>query len=256
MKYFLISILGISALMITSCTSKTLTIDSPDGEILVSISTGILEETGNESGTLGYSVEYKGQEIIGSANLGLEFRNVSTMGPGMKVLGTETRQVNDSWERVWGKNKKVIDSYKELIIQLASRTDKFRLDLVVRVYNDGVAIRYFIPEQENIGEFELTRDKTTFRFNGNHRVWAAQYGPFRSHQETEFREMMLDDPLLGERSGLPFLMEIGDKAWVAITEANLTDWAGMYLRGTGNYALETILSPWSSGQGESIVSRA
>ena len=82
-------------------------------------------------------------------------------------------------------------------------------------------------------DFELTADKTRFRFNGNHRVWAAQYGPFRSHQESEFREMMLDDPLLEERSGLPLLVEIGEKAWVAVTEANLTDWAGMYLRRNG-----------------------
>ena len=244
MKKFMLPILAVSALLISSCTSEILTIDSPDGEIIVSITTGTREEAGNEAGILGYSVEYKDQEIIGNAELGLEFRDLPALGPGMKVIGTETSNVNESWERVWGKNKKVIDNYNELLVKLFSETDKIRLNLFVRVYDDGVAIRYHIPEQEGIGEFELTADKTTFKFNGNHRVWAAQYGPFRSHQETEFREMMLDDPLLEERSGLPFLMEIGEKAWVAITEANLTDWAGMYLQGTGNYTLETVLAPW------------
>ena len=39
----------------------------------------------------------------------------------MKVVGTETSYVNESWERVWGKNKKVIDSYNELTVQLAMR---------------------------------------------------------------------------------------------------------------------------------------
>ncbi len=114
----------------------------------------------------------------------------------------------------------------------------------MRAYDDGVAIRYHIPEQEHIKDFELTADKTRFTFTGNHRVWAAQYGPFRSHQESEFREGMLDDPVLEERIGLPFLVEIEEKAWVAVTEANLTDWAGMYLRGTGNHTFETVLAPW------------
>jgi alpha-glucosidase len=244
MKNFMLSILAVSALLINSCTSGTLTIDSPDGEIIVTITTDKQEETGNEADILGYNVVYNGQEIIGLSELGLEFRGLPALGPGMKVTGTETSYVNENWERAWGRNKKVIDRYHELIVQLVNEMDKIKLNLVVRVYDDGVAIRYHIPEQKNIKGFELTADKTRFSFNGNHRVWAAQYGPFRSHQETEFRELMLDDPILEERSGLPFLIEIGEKVWVAITEANLTDWAGMYLRGIGNYTLETVLSPW------------
>ncbi len=174
----------------------------------------------------------------------------------MKVAGTEARFVNEGWERVWGKNKKVINSYNELTVQLVNETDDLKLDLVIRAYDDGVAIRYHIPEQENIQAFQLTADKTRFRFNGNHRVWAAQYGPFRSHQETEFREMMLDDPLLEERSGLPLLVEIGEKAWVAVTEANLTDWAGMYLRRNGEYTFETVLAPWPDDPGLLVKSQA
>ena len=256
MKNFVLSILLVPALLISSCTTSPPTIDSPDGEILVTINTGDQEETGSESGTLEYNVVYKGQEILGPSELGLEFRDLPALGPGLRVTGTETRNVNDSWERVWGKNKKVIDNYNELIVHLASEANKMKLDLVVRVYDDGVAIRYHIPEQENIKGFELTADKTQFSFKGNHRVWAAQYGPFRSHQETEFREMMLDDPSLEERSGLPFLMEIGEKAWVAVTEANLTDWAGMYLRRTDDYTLETVLAPWPDDPGLLVKSQA
>ena len=244
MKNILFSILALAAMMVSSCSGRILTIDSPDGEIKVKITAGMDEESADGSGILAYTLEYKGQEIIGRSELGLEFRDLPDLGPGMKVLGTDTRQVNESWERVWGRNKQVIDSYHELIVRLASKRDMVRLDLLVRVYDDGVAIRYHIPEQENIGEFELSGDKTTFRLNGNHRVWAAQYGPFRSHQESEFNELMLEDPVLKERSGLPFLMEIGEKTWVAITEANLTDWAGMYLIRTENHTLKTVLSPW------------
>ena len=40
MKNFVLSILAVSALLISSCSSGILTIDSPDGEILVTITTG------------------------------------------------------------------------------------------------------------------------------------------------------------------------------------------------------------------------
>lgn len=77
-----------------------------------------------------------------------------------------------------------------------------------------------------------------------------------SDQEAGFREMMLDDPLLKERSGLPFLMEVGENVWVAITEANLTDWAGMYLIRTADNTLETVLSPWPDDPGLLVKSQA
>ncbi len=243
MKSLLI-MLAVLAVLICSCTTGTLTIDSPDGDIQVTIETEGQAEAGGEGGDLGYRVEYKDREIVEYSELGLEFRDLPALGGGMTVAGTVVKHVDETWERVWGRRKTVKDQYNELIVQLADETADLKLDLVVRVYNDGVAIRYHIPEQENIKEFELTADKTQFNFNGNPRVWAAQYGPFRSHQETEFKELMFDDPILKERSGLPFLMQIGEEAWVAITEANLTDWAGMYVQRTGDYTLETILAPW------------
>lgn len=256
MKNFSASILALSALLMSNCHSETLTVDSPDGEIAVIITTSGREKTGTETGNLGYSVEYKGQEIIANSELGLAFRGLPALGPGMKVQGTEAREVDESWERVWGKDKHVIDSYHELIVQLANEKDKVRLDLVLRVYNDGVAIRYHIPEQENIKGFELTADNTRFSFTGNHRLWAAQYGPFRSHQEAEFKEMMLDDPRLEERCGLPLLMEINKGSWVAITEANLTDWAGMYVQKAAEHTLETVLAPWPEDSALLVKSRA
>ena len=98
MKNFVLTILAVSALLIGSCTSGRLSVESPDGEIIVNITTGSREETGNDAGTLGYSVEYKELELIGNAELGLEFRDLPALGPGMKVIGTETSQVNEILE--------------------------------------------------------------------------------------------------------------------------------------------------------------
>ncbi len=249
MKSSAVAVMVIMAVIsLYSCQNGTLTVDSPDGEIHVSIETG--------GGTPGYRIEYRDQEILGFSELGLTFRGLPALGPGMAVKGTRANSVNESWERIWGRNKMATDHYNELVIHMTNDTTSLKMDLFVRAYDDGVAIRYHIPEQENIKDFELTADKTRFRFNGNHIVWAAQYGPFLSHQESEFMEGRLDDPSLQERCGLPFLLETGDKAWVAVTEANLTDWAGMYLRATGDHTLETVLAPWPDDPGLLVKSQA
>ena len=255
MKNISFSVFALMLLLAGSCSNGEIIVESPDNEIHVTIMPDSEGNSGDAEGRLQYSVAYRGQEIVGPSDLGLECRNLPALGPGMKVTGMDRKQVDESWERVWGRSKKVLNRYTELVIHLANDHNNLKLDLFVRAYDDGVAIRYHIPEQAGIGDFELTADLTSFRFSGDPRVWAAQYGPFRSHQETEFREMMLSDPELKERSGLPFLMEIGEKAWVAITEANLTDWAGMYLQRTGKSRLEAKLAPWPDDPGLLVKSR-
>ncbi|MFC2116691.1 glycoside hydrolase family 97 protein [Bacteroidota bacterium] len=225
-------------LILSGCSSSSLQIDSPDGEIHVSLE--------NLEGQISYKVQYKGEEIIGQSKLGLNFRNLNPMNEGLKILGSEKRSHDSQWERIWGKNKTVRDHYNELVVHLADEPDEQLMDIILRVYDDGVAIRYHLPEQNKIKEFELTTDETEYVFKANHRVWAVHYGSFHSHQESEFYEMQLDDPRMKDITGMPLLVELGERTWVAITEANLTDWAGMYVKSSSDrdFALETVLAPY------------
>jgi alpha-glucosidase len=223
--------------LIPACSGRLPEVNSPDGSIRV-----VLENAGH----LTYRVQYRGGEIIAPSGLGLRFRDHESLDRGLTITGRHLRSHDSQWERVWGKDRVVRDHYNELELNLANKENGQKMDLIVRVYDDGVAIRYHLPEQENIADFELTSDETEFVFRDNHRVWAAHYGSFKSHQESEFDEMRLDDPRMKEITGMPLLVETGDSAWVAITEANLTDWAGMYVRleGDSPCALETVLAPY------------
>ncbi len=51
MKSLVLSILAVSALLISSCSSGVFTVESPDKEILVTVTTGGPEKSGSESGT-------------------------------------------------------------------------------------------------------------------------------------------------------------------------------------------------------------
>ncbi len=223
--------------LLSACSGGPPEIGSPDGNILVTV---------DNAEQLTYRVQYKGAEIIGPSRLGLLFRDHESMDGGFTITGRYKRSLNQQWEQVWGKDRMARDHYRELDLDLVNEANGQSMAVIFRVFNDGIALRYYLPEQPDIRDFELVSDETEYVFKDNHRVWAAHYGSFVSHQESEFNEMKLDDPRMKEITGMPLLVEIGDSAWVALTEANLTDWAGMYVRVSeeGPYALETVLSPY------------
>lgn len=211
------------ALFLSGCQTDQLTIESPDKAIRVEIAR-------TAEGEAHYTVHYKGQTVIAPSAFGLELAGVPSLAEDLQLLEVERRGHDDTWQRPWGKRSTVHDHYNELVLHLASGDGSVKMDLIVRAYNDGIALRYALPEQAGLGAFELVADETEFNFTADHSIWAAHYGGFASHQESEFNRMSLSDPKLTEITALPMLVEVSESCWVALTEANLTDWAGMYLQ--------------------------
>lgn len=222
-------------LTVWGCNEGGTEVSSPDGNILVRI---------DNEGKLSYSVTFRGEELVTSSGLGLKFRDLGELGEGLSITGTDIRLHSEKWEREWGRDKQVIDEYNELVCELENPGNGLKLNMIFRVYNDGVAFRYQLPAQVGMKDFELIMDETEFSFPAEQRVWAAHYGSFKSHQEAEFIEMSLNDDRMKEITGMPLLVKAGQERWLAITEANLTDWAGMYVRLKEENTLETVLAPW------------
>ena len=128
---------------LVSCRQEESALISPDGNIEVKVY-GPLQSEGEDGGIF-YSVFYKGEELIGRSALGLEFRNMPDMYEGLRRTGSERKVESSTWERAWGRNKMVRDHYKELTINLTGSDHKYRMAVIFRVYNDGVAIRYAQP---------------------------------------------------------------------------------------------------------------
>jgi alpha-glucosidase len=108
---------------------------------------------------------------------------------------------------------------------------------VIRVFNDGVAFRYEFPEGSGFGAYALTGERTSFNLDPGARVWAADHEHYYSNQEHEYEERLAVEIGEDELIGCPLLAELDEGGWVLITEADLTDWAGLYFRaaeaGTG-----------------------
>lgn len=234
------SILMALTFLLSGCATNSLTVVSPGETVRVELAPGA-----GDSVALAYSVAWRGGEAIATSPLGLELKGVESLAEDLTILGVERRAHDETWRRPWGKSAQVFDRYNEMLVHLANRDQTAKMDLIVRAYDDGVALRYSLPEQDGLKDFELSEDKTGFYFPGDREAWAAQYGGFVSHQEAHFNRMLLSDPKFNNVTGLPVLVQAGERCWAAVTEANLTDWAGMYLRasGDGEFGFNAALSP-------------
>lgn len=210
----------------------------------------------NREGAPTYSVSYKGRTVVTPSSLGLVFKVGGALSAGMGVTGV-SRRANDSWyELVVGKAKRARDNYREMTVSLEERAGgRRRLRLVFRAYDDGAAFRYLIPEQPGMREFEIVDERSEFRFGENHLSWPMRLRTFHSNYEQEFERAALDTILPGAKVGLPLVVEVAGGPYAAVVEADLEDYAGMYLHGLGGVknALVSRLSPFGGREEGSAV---
>lgn len=207
---------------------------SPDGNIRFSLQV--------HSGVPAYSVAYKNKPVIADATLGLEFLEGGKL-KGLKPGKAVTRSGVEEYELVVGKAKRVKDRFREIILPLKEQADPHRsVNLVTRVFNDGIAFRYEFLGQLDRTSFTLTDEISTFRFVSNPRVLALFLPGFTTSHEGLYTSVALDKVKNDTLLDLPALFELPGNIYVAITEAALRDYAGMYLS-KRNDVLTSTLSP-------------
>jgi alpha-glucosidase len=229
--------------------TNRLILSSPDGKIEVAVTAG---------GSLTYSVRVDGQPIIGESKLGLQFRDGADLGRDVQLLKSERSSADTTWENRWGKRSKVRDRHNELHLFLRDKSESPRtFKVVFRAFDDGIGFRYILPEQKGMENFVLTREQTEFAFTNSFSCYAGRQDKgFQGAQEWEFKPGKLTEIKADSIIGLPLLVKT-PAAWVALTEADLRDWAGMWLaaadtaddKADGAVTLTAKLAPRRDGQG-------
>jgi alpha-glucosidase len=225
-RSFLFSFLLLAAALVLASCHKTkkqedLAIFSPDS--MLQLSVGLSDSL---SGALQYSVKFHGREILMPSGIEIDLKDAKPFKNNLEIVNLRRNEINEKWERVWGKRKSVTNHYNQLTLELQETVKPRRLiNLHFRVYNDAVALRYEIPVQKGLDSLVITNEKIGFRFTGNHTIWAAFWNTFHLSQEKEFVQSTLGDIKPGNIIGTPLLIKAGDSAWVSLLEANVTDWA-------------------------------
>ena len=214
---------------------KTVEVMSPDGQIRYSFRlTDSLPV---------YTVSFRGIILIDHSPMGLTFLETGAFGRGLTLLQPVYRKGEDRYDLVVGKTKSVHDFYREAEIPLAERAGRRRrVTLLVRVFNDGVAFRWELPGQENWSSYSLTDENSCFRLIGDPVVLASFLPGFTTSHEGRYTRLPFDQIKSDTLMDMPVYLEFPGHIYAAITEAQLVDYAGMYLVRHGD-ALKSELSP-------------
>ena len=234
--------LGSSALLLlallapaVATASERIVVRSPNEQVVVTF------QLANERPV--YDVSYRGKGVIGESSLGLTFRDGGALS-GLAVVETRRDTRDDTYPVIAGKSATARDHFNEVTVFLEEQAGaKRRVEFVFRAYDDGAAFRYRIPDQTGLKAFEITSEDSTFAPPADAKVWVLPLPNHTSHYEYFYKPAKLADVDAKQLIGLPLLLELpnGGPA-VGITEANLTDYAAMYLRSSPS-GLRSDLSP-------------
>ena len=221
------------------CSGETNAVEvhSPDKHIVVDV--GLTTD-----GKPQYGIRYRDESIIAMSRLGLRFQRQAAIEASLRQVAVERRSSDSNWEQPWGERRVVRDNYNELFVSFASTEGPVReLGLRIRVYNDGVGLRYEMPEQEDyedlaivdeLTEFRLPRDAVAYWIRG--RGW--------NRYEHLYRTTPLEDVYLAHT---PATFRLASGTHVTLHEAALLDYSAYTLDQRRPGVFQTNLAPRSDG---------
>ncbi len=235
MKSYLLFALAV-VFFLSSCSDKnSYKALSPDKKIEL---TFLLE-----NGKPYYEVTYNADTLIQKSALGFELKDQPALKDNFKILDAKITTADETWKQPWGQNKEIKDQHTLLTVHLQQTDENARLmTLYFKVFNDGTAFRYEIPEQKNLKDFVIMNELSEFAVKGNPETWwiEANYDTY----EKLYQKTPMDKAAW---VATPVTMKMNDHAYISIHEAALTDYAGMTLKQNKPGVYEADLVPWANG---------
>jgi alpha-glucosidase len=214
---------------------------SPSGRVRIELA---LRKAGEREAVPHYRVTWDGKEVVGYSRLGVELDGGTALGGSCELVDVAARTVREVYTQVPGKRRSVRASAAEVVVSLReSAAPRRTWEVVLRAYNDGAAFRYHFPKQDGWDSLALARERTEFRFPAEARAFALPLNGFTTSYETRYAVRAAGALPKDWLLALPLLLECPGGIWAAVTEANVNEYAGLYLAPAGEGALAARLSP-------------
>ena len=137
--------------------ADTYTIFSPNQEIRL-----IVDHL--EDGRIQYSVNLRARDVILPSSLGFAFFQPAADLTRFILVNSDTREVDETWKPVWGEVKAIRNHYNELLLELKDiNASEIHVNIIFRVFDDGIAFRYEFPQQEKLNHFIVAEELSQFR---------------------------------------------------------------------------------------------
>lgn len=187
-----------------------------------------------------------------SAAGGLTSNSVSGLLNGFVMTGSERFIHDDWWTPVWGEERRIHNSYHEMLITLKQPAKDRFIQLQFRLYDDGLGFRYIFPQQKNLNYFVIEEEKTEFAMPGDitaywipgdydtqeYEYTRSKLSEIRAIQESTSKANLSTTTFSPTGVQTPVLFKLqGDKVqstkdhtlWLNIHEAALVNYSCMHL---------------------------
>ena len=227
-------------------------------------------------GTPQYSLDYRGRQVIKTSRLGLELaRDKASLLDGFQIVNTATREVDESWDPVWGEVKTIRNHFRELLVELLQPATGRLMNIRFRLFDEGLAFRYEFPQQDKLVYFVVKEERSEFALTGDHTAfwipgdYDTQEYDFTESKLSEIRKLMTASITdnLSQTSFSPtgvqtsLMMKTAAGIYINIHEAALINYSCMHLnlddkkmvfrswltpdaRGDKGYLQSPCQSPW------------
>ncbi len=237
MKKFLtlLIILGVSAGLMSAQDANLRKVSSPDGNVELSFNL-------KDGHIPVYSLDYKGKPVVGESHLGFKLQG-SGMYDWFEISDTATREIDETWNPVWGEESQIRNHCNEMTVTLRQTSSNRFMKICFRVFDDGMGLRYEFPDQKSMAYFVITDELTEFAMTGDHTAWwipgdydTQEYDYTRSRL-SEIRGLLssaicdnLSQTIFSETGVQTSLqMKTDDGIYINLHEAALVNYPAMHL---------------------------
>ncbi len=131
-----------------------------------------LEFSVDEKGIPQYAVLLDATPVILASRLGFKLNGGIQLDSNFAIVSSHTKLVDETWKPVWGEVSTIRNQYTQLTVQLKQQsTNGLLLNIVFKVYEEGVGFRYEIPIQPNMQFFVVANEVTEFNLTGDHKTF-------------------------------------------------------------------------------------
>lgn len=208
--------------------STKATITSPDGAYKVQF---YQKQHSDGTRTMFYKVDFKQRSLIYESELDIQLdNNLSERAMALKV-DKHTRWCenlvvqkirHDTKDTIWsppyGERNSIRDQYKVVTIELLKEDNAiYPLQIEIRAYNEGVALRYFFPENVKGTYYRVMNEHTAFTLPEGTKAW------HHSWAQAPYKLLPLKD--WPDESERPLTLELPNGLFACLAEAQMVDYA-------------------------------
>ena len=207
---------GVCLLAQVALGGNGMVIKSPDGRLAVQVGT-------DKAGQLTYELSREDVVVIEPSPLGLTVDG-TPLGRGVSLGQPQRWGLDESY--AWrGVHSRARNHFNGLQLPVTHAQSKVKYTLEVRVFNDGVGLRYMLS---GAGKHRIAGEDTTFQLPEGGEMWGQTN---TQNYEGFYARHALEKLPQDVRFGPPVVVELsGGRGYAAVTEAALFNYSGMTLR--------------------------